>query len=74
MRFVPETAIGIPDGVRTIFRTSVAYVPGSLMVFLNGQLKERDHEDGFEEMGGRKFRMKEAPRSFEVVQVAYIAV
>jgi hypothetical protein len=42
-------AIGTIDGANTIFYTGEAYQPGSTAVFLNGQLKRHDYDDGWTE-------------------------
>jgi hypothetical protein len=66
-----EVAIGTVDGANRVFRTSTMYVPGSLQVWLNGQLKRRDFQDGWTELGAGKFEMAEAPRVGDVVQAFY---
>jgi len=67
---------GPVNGANTIFETPTAYVPGSVRVFINGQLKRVDLEDGWTELGGRRVRLKEAPLpapgSVDVVQAYYI--
>lgn len=45
------------DGVNTDFETSVAYYPGTLRVYLNGQLIGEADDDGPIELGGRDFRL-----------------
>ena len=69
-----EVATGAVDGVNTDFYTSQAYVVGSLAVFLNGQLKRRDFDDGWEEAdpGTGEFRLFVAPLATDVVQASYI--
>lgn len=68
-----DTAIGVVDGVNDLFSTPVPYVVKSLSVFLNGQLKRRDLDDGWVEISAvhGTFRLKEVPRVGEVVQAFY---
>jgi len=56
-----EDANGVVDGVNTSFTTNLAYEPGSLEVFINGQLKRTQDEDGWTETGPQSFELKEAP-------------
>jgi hypothetical protein len=44
-----EVAIGVSDGVNLLFYTPTPYLPGSVAVFLNGQLKRADFMDGWVE-------------------------
>ena len=45
-----EVALGVSDGVNLVFFTPTApYLPGSVAVFLNGQLKRADFTDGWVE-------------------------
>lgn len=45
-----EVALGVSDGVNLVFFTPTApYLPGSVAVFLNGQLKRADFMDGWVE-------------------------
>ena len=73
MRTVIEPAVGIPNGSRTIFETSISYIPGSVKVFINGLVMRADYADGWTELGGRKIQLKEAPQSRDVVQFYYLA-
>lgn len=66
-----ESAAGPVNGFNTVFLSSVAYVPGSVQVWLNGLLKRRDYDDGWIELGSNKIRLKEAPQVGDVVQVFY---
>lgn len=50
------------DGANTDFQTSVAYWPGTLRVYLNGQLIGEADDDGPVELGGLDFRLGIAPR------------
>ena len=66
-----EVATGPVDGVNTTFYTSAMYVPGSLQVWLNGQMKRADLQDGWVEQGADKFKLNEAPVAGSVVQVYF---
>ena len=68
---VIEAAMGPIDGVNTSFTVSAMYVPGSLQVWLNGQLKRKDFTDGWSEQGSNKFKMNEAPLPGDVVQAYF---
>ncbi len=71
MRAVIEPAIGTPNGVRTVFRTSVHYIPGSLRAFVNGLLMRKDLEDGWVELGNRKIQTNLVLESSDVLQLYY---
>lgn len=66
-----QVATGTIDGVNTVFETSADYVTGSVQVFLNGQLKRVDLEDGWVELGGKKVKLNEPPIVGDVVQIYY---
>lgn len=53
-------AIGPIDGVNVDFTTPSAYFPGTLWVYVNGVLVERDGDEGAVELGGNAFRLREA--------------
>lgn len=55
--------IGAIDGVNVVFTVSRPYSPGTVAVFLNGLLQERELDDGFEEADAAAgiIRMKEPP-------------
>ena len=74
MTTIIEVPAGSIDGANKTFTTSKAYAPGTLHVFLNGQLKRADLDDGFIEVNPATgvFEMKEAPLTGDVVQVFYI--
>jgi len=59
-----EVPTGVVDGVNKTFYVSVPYVPGTTAVFLNGQLKRHDWDDGWVETDPWTGRidLKEAPR------------
>jgi hypothetical protein len=56
-----EEATGTIDGANVDFTTSVAYFPGTLFAYLNGQLLRQDDDDGPIEIGGVNVRMRKAP-------------
>lgn len=59
---VTAEAIGVIDGANVDFNTPVAYYPGTLFVFLNGQLLPQDDElQGPIELGGTSFRLPVPP-------------
>jgi len=66
-----EPATGLVDGFNTLFLSSSMYVPGSVQVWLNGQMKRKDWDDGWTELGSNKILLKEAPIPGDVVQVFY---
>lgn len=61
------------NGVNNVFKTSVPYAPGSVRVFLNGQLKREDFADGWIELGYDKVQLNLPPLAGDVVQ-AYFRV
>lgn len=69
-----ETPTGAVNGVNRTFFVTADYVPGTVRIFLNGQLKSPPLEDGHTELGGRKINIKDAPRAGDVVRVYYIPI
>jgi len=73
-----EVPSGVIDGVNTVFTVSRPYQPGSVAVFLNGQLKRRDLDDGWTETGPAAgiVTLTEAPRSAgvcpDVLQIFFL--
>jgi hypothetical protein len=67
-----EVAIGTVNGISTIFGTAAPYRPGSVQVFLNGQLKRQDFTDGWTELGAQQVQLNEAPEIGDVVQIYYV--
>lgn len=73
-----EVASGVIDGVNTVFTVSVAYIPGTTSVHLNGQLKRADLDDGWTESvpASGQITLKNAPKAIgdevDVVQVFYL--
>jgi hypothetical protein len=70
---VPDGSI---DGVNTTFQTPTPYIEGTLAVFLNGQLKRQDFEDGWQETnpGIGIFDLNIAPIDGDVVQTFYLTM
>lgn len=69
-----ESPTGAVNGVNKIYYVSADYVPGTVRVFINGQVKAPELEDGHTELGGRKINIKEAPRIGDVVRIYYIPI
>jgi hypothetical protein len=75
-----EVPSGAIDNVNTVFTLSRSYTPGTVAVFLNGQLKREDYDDGWIETDpvAGVVTLKEPPRSaggyepLDVVQIFYI--
>ena len=74
MSTVYEVPSGIVNGSNTAFVSSQPYTAGTLHLFLNGQLKRSDYDDGLIETDPTSgtFALKEAPRNGDVVQVYYV--
>lgn len=64
-------ASGTIDGVNVDFTTPSAYHPGTLWVYLNGLLVQRDGDEGPVELGGNAFRLREAPFPGDTVHAYY---
>jgi hypothetical protein len=67
-----EVPQGIINGINTLFQTSASYLAGSVVVFLNGQLKRGDYSDGWVELGNRYVNLKIPPETGDVVQIYYV--
>ncbi len=69
-----EVVAGTIDGANRTFYTSLPYGPGTTALFLNGQLKRADYDDGWVESdpGIGKIVLEEAPLPGDVVQVFYL--
>jgi hypothetical protein len=75
-----EVPSGAIDNVNVTFTLSRSYTPGSVAVFLNGQLKRVDYDDGWIETDpvAGIVTLKEAPKAagtyepLDVVQIFYI--
>jgi hypothetical protein len=64
----------VVDGSNRVFDTPSQYVPGSLRVFVDGFLQRRDFDDGWIELGGTKFELKEAPETDSVVSAYFVVL
>lgn len=62
---------GAVNGTNRVFRTPVPYVPGSVAVWINGQLRRADWDDGWVELGGDVIELKRAPQPEDVVQAFF---
>ncbi len=69
-----EVADGVVDGFNRTYRTARSYKTGSLRVWVNGILGLKELTDGWAELSGNKFRLEEAPRVGDQVQVYYLAI
>lgn len=69
-----EVAQGAVNGSNRTFNTARLYKAGSLRVWTNGMLGLAGLVDSWTELGNGKFRMDEAPRDGDQVQVYYLAI
>jgi len=72
-----EVPVGAIDGVNRLFTVSLPYTPGSVAVFINGQLKRADYDDGWVETDPStgQVTVNESPIGGsvpEVVQIFYL--
>lgn len=66
-----EPAVGVVDGVNDTFTVTSSYATGTLRVFSNGIIKQVDDLDGWIELGGNSFQMKEAPLAGDRLMAYY---
>jgi hypothetical protein len=64
----PELLVAVDP---VTFRTPDSYIPGTLAVFLNGQFLFPGSENGFVELGGNSFRLKEPLHPSDWLGVGY---
>jgi hypothetical protein len=73
---IPRTEVpsGDIDGVNTSFVTPFPYTPGTLLHYLNGQLKVPVNDDGLieDDPSAGTFTLKEAPKTGDVLQARYL--
>ena len=69
-----EVPAGPINGTNRLFYTSLYYRPTTIQVWLNGQMKRIDLDDGWFELGMNKVRFKVAPEVGDVVQIYYIPI
>lgn len=69
-----EPAIGVVDGVNTLYKTSRPYVPGSLTAYLNGLLQERTSPTGWVETNPTTgdVTLSFAPQELDDIQFGYL--
>lgn len=66
-----EEAVGTKDGVNIIFSTTASYVPGTLFVYINGQLQSKDFVT---EITNLVFSVGYPPLTEDIVYVRYLTV
>lgn len=71
VQILGEVPTGPIDGVNTVFLLQYPFVPGTVVVFLNGIAEVREFDDGFTEIGPDTIQLKEPPLEGDVVQVFY---
>lgn len=67
-----QAAEGPLDGENQEFSTGAPYVPGSLVVLVNGTMPVQGSDEGWDELGGRWFRLRRAPRPDDTVLACYL--
>jgi hypothetical protein len=69
-----EVPSGAVNGTNQAFTTSVPYTAGTLSVWINGQLKRQDLEDGWAETSPTTgvFTMGVAPKTGDIIQVFFL--
>ena len=65
------SALGAVNGSNQNFSTPSPYMPGSLRIFLNGDLLQQDLDNGWVELTPTTFKLTEAPLPGDYVQVYY---
>jgi hypothetical protein len=65
-----EVPVGPIDGLNTSYAPVFAFIPGTLQVFLNGDLQEAGGNDYTEGVGSFSFVL--APKPLDKVLVSYI--
>ena len=66
-----ETLTPTPNGVITDFSTSGAYKTGSISIWQNGLLKDKNLDDGFTELTNTTVRMKIPPLTGDTIQAQF---
>jgi len=62
---------GVVDGVNVNFETPAPYYPGSVRVFVDGQLKMQGFEDGWIELGYNRVQLLDPPEEGSTVQAYF---
>lgn len=60
-----------PDGVNRIFWTDFDYISGTVSVWRNGVRLVSDWDTGYEELGARQVRFREAPLAGDSLSAKY---
>jgi len=60
-----------PDGVNRVFWTTFNYVSGTVTVWKNGVRLVPDWDTGYEELGARQVRLREAPLPGDSLNAKY---
>jgi hypothetical protein len=66
-----EPALGVKDGVNTVFGTNASYVTNTLFVYINGQLQSKDF---IVELTNTTFSVEYPPLAEDIVIVRYLSV
>jgi hypothetical protein len=69
---VIEKLEGAVNGFNVTFFTSRAYISGSVRVFRGGIVGQDALTDGWNELGGKKIRLNEAPKEGDILQAYYL--
>jgi hypothetical protein len=62
-----------PDGANRIFWTSYEYFSGTVSIWRNGVRIVASWDTGYEELGSRQIRMREAPLAGDSLSAQYEA-
>lgn len=66
-----ERAVGIIDGVNRVFDATATYISGTVYVYLNGQLQQKNFVS---ELGGTQVELEYAPELGDIVHLRYLSV
>lgn len=70
-RSIREALSPDPDGVNQVFWTTYDYVSGTVSVWRNGVRVVASWDTGYEELGGRQVRFREAPGAGDSLSAQY---
>jgi len=70
---VGDTITDVINGINKSFTTSFIFIPTSVGVYLNGQLKVGSLDDGFIITGAQTIEMKIAPMVGDTLVLEYLA-
>lgn len=70
-RWIREPLTPAPDGVNRIFWTGGDYLSGTVSVWRNGVRVVADWDTGYEELGSRQVRFREAPLAGDSLSAQY---